>query len=93
MANDELGSPSARDFSHQDTLLGAIKNGEVDIVVDLLKRGVAGPNEADEKGSTPLHFACLVAEEAEGHADNQDRVGVVTALFQSYKPCWRMGQT
>lgn len=57
MAND--GVDSSWNFRDQDALLDAMEAGAVDIVVDLLKHGVASPNEADknEKGSMPLPFA------------------------------------
>lgn len=69
-------------------MIAAIAAGQVDIVVNLLKRGVACPNEADKKGSTPLHFACGLDEiSAEEEADNQESgcddrtVSIIQALL------------
>lgn len=74
MACEEVGNSSARDSGDQLALVGAIQARQVDVVVDLLKRG-ASANVGGRKGLTPLHFACLLPSEEEEEEKGEEPAG------------------
>ncbi len=45
----------------QKELIRAIQNNNIDEVKKLIENHEADPNQADELGNTPLHWACLVS--------------------------------
>lgn len=95
MPNDKQheSSPAQMEMENANKALRlAIKRGQVDTVIDLLKRG-ACPNERDNNGSSPLHLACSLDEISEqkaeagtddegGGADDEDRtISIIQALL------------
>jgi hypothetical protein len=62
-----MGEPSLFDQSkssvHLTALHGAVLAKNVDLVLQLLKRR-ANPNEPDERGDTPMHYAAVMEDGA-----------------------------
>ena len=55
--------PNLTDWEGNTALIGAVREGHVDVVKELLGQGGADVNQAGCKGLTPLHWACLVRSE------------------------------